>query len=519
VSDTTIISRPNILTLNRQSARVLVGRKVGYLNTTSTDTTSTQTVEFLDTGTQLYFRPFIAADGTIRMELKPKVSEAVIRNVTNSGGAAVTIPDEISNELTTNVMCKDGQTIVLGGLFRENTSASRRQVPGLGDMPVIGAAFRGHEDSTQRSEIIFMITPTIVNDQVLTDEGERGEAMVDRVRTGSRQQLLPWSREKRTQQLVVQATELMAQGKRDEALYKIQRALSLSPNQPDAIEIREGLMNQKASWPTRSMQHEIITNEIGKDIADMPKSSGQAPAPAPAKMFSIKSTQPKPAPAPEPVAVEVNGQVMVEEPVKDANLSFTNTQVEPEPVVQPAAVEPAPAPKAEPKPEPKPAPKAEPKPEMKPAPKAEPKPEPKPAPKAEPKPEVKPVPKAEPKPEPKPEPTNEPGVEPVYDPSAEPATEPGNDPEPAAEPSTEPTDPGTEPGNDPQASAKLNPADYALITPPTQGSVVSAALSTGRSGHVAGGRSMLIMNRTTGKTGNTAPQRLSSAANPSIHTR
>src|SRR5204862_638788 len=115
VSNTTIISRPNILCLNRQSGHVLVGRKVGYLNTTSTDTTTTQTVEFLDTGTQLYFRPFVSADGMIRMELKPKVSEAVIRNVTNSGGAAVTIPDEISNELTTNVMVRDGQTVVLGG--------------------------------------------------------------------------------------------------------------------------------------------------------------------------------------------------------------------------------------------------------------------------------------------------------------------------------------------------------------------------------------------------------------------
>jgi type IV pilus assembly protein PilQ len=160
VTDTTIISNPKILTLNRQPSRVLVGRKVGYLSTTSTDTATTQTVEFLDTGTQLYFRPFVTNDGLIRMELKPQVSEAAIRDVTDATGAAVTIPDEITNELVTNVIVRDGQTVVLGGLFRESTKSTRRQVPLLGDIPLIGQAFRGHEDDMNRNEIIFLITPT-----------------------------------------------------------------------------------------------------------------------------------------------------------------------------------------------------------------------------------------------------------------------------------------------------------------------------------------------------------------------
>ncbi|MBL9031111.1 MAG: hypothetical protein JNM80_05330 [Phycisphaerae bacterium] len=266
VSDTTIISRPNILTLNRQPARVLVGRKVGYLNTTSTDTATTQTVEFLDTGTQLYFRPFVSSDGMIRMELKPKVSEAVIRNVTDAGGAAVTIPDEISNELTTNVMVRDGQTIVLGGLFREATTATRRQVPFAGDIPIIGAAFRGHDDKTERSEIIFMITPTIQSDASAVEIAERGKANVERVRAGSREGLLPWSRERRGQQMLVQATDLARDGKRDEALYKIERSLRLNHFQPDAIALREHLMNQKSNWPTRSMQHEIVSGELQKKL-------------------------------------------------------------------------------------------------------------------------------------------------------------------------------------------------------------------------------------------------------------
>lgn len=262
VSDTQILSRPNMLVLNRTTGRVLVGRKVGFLSTTSTDTATTQTVEFLDTGTQLIVRPFIAADGMIRMDLKPKVSEAVIRNTTTAGGQAVTIPDEISNELTTTVLVRDGQTIVLGGLFRESTHASRRQVPLVGDLPIIGAAFRGHDDEVQRSEVIFMITPTIMSDTLLVEHGRRGSAAVDHVRAGSREGLLLWSRDKRTQQMLVQAFEMAQNGDREGALYRVNRALSLSPMQADAIALREHLLQQRTVWPTRSLQHEIVTGEF-----------------------------------------------------------------------------------------------------------------------------------------------------------------------------------------------------------------------------------------------------------------
>lgn len=261
VGDTTIISNPKVLALNRQPARVLVGRKVGYLNTTSTETASTQTVEFLDTGTQLYFRPFVTNEGLIRLELKPAVSEAVIRDAKDATGASVTIPDEITNEIVTNVLVRDGQTVVLGGLFRESTQSSRRQVPFLGDIPLLGAAFRGHDDETTRNEIIFMIRPSIVSDQVLVMQGERGSQLVDAARMGSREGLLPWSREKRSGQLLVEAEALAAEGKNDEALLKIQKSLAMNHTQPEAIALREKISNKKAKWPGRSMLDEIIYRE------------------------------------------------------------------------------------------------------------------------------------------------------------------------------------------------------------------------------------------------------------------
>lgn len=291
VADTTILSRPKILTLNRQPARVLVGRKVGYLSTTSTDTATTQTVEFLDTGTQLNIRPFVSNEGMIRMELKPAVSEAVIRSSTDATGAAVTIPDEITNELTANVMVRDGQTIVLGGLFRESTSSGRRQVPWLGDLPIVGAAFRGHDDSIERSEIIFMITPTVVNDNILIEQAERGMSYVEYAKAGAREGLLPFSREKRASQLLIQARNQAREGKRKAALHSVQRSLALSPAQLDAIALREHLLNEPTEWPQRSILHEIIDGEAQQILDTLngapPSQSRRAPEVTPVETASV----------------------------------------------------------------------------------------------------------------------------------------------------------------------------------------------------------------------------------------
>ncbi len=258
VTDTTILSNPKILALNRMPSRVLVGRKVGYLSSTSTDTATTQTVEFLDTGTQLNFRPFVTNEGKVRMELKPQVSEAVIRDTNDSAGNSVTIPDEITNELVTNVIVGDGQTVVLGGLFREQTSTARRQIPFLGDIPIIGQAFRGNDDNTSRNEIIFLITPTIITDSALGAAGQRGKSYIQNVRAGTREGLLFWSREKRTSRMNVEAERLAESGDTEKALWKIQCSLSMNHNQPEAIALRERLNGRTTLWPERSFLERVL---------------------------------------------------------------------------------------------------------------------------------------------------------------------------------------------------------------------------------------------------------------------
>jgi type IV pilus assembly protein PilQ len=338
VTDTVILSNPKVLALNRQPARVLVGRRVGYLNTTSTETSTTQTVEFLDTGTQLYFRPFVSSEGEIRMELKPQVSTAEIRTVTTTGNAAVTIPDEITQELVTNVNVKDGQTIVLGGLFTESTQFTRRQVPWVGDIPIIGAAFRGNEDEKRRAEIIFLVTPSIVTDQMIADSAMRAEEQAENVRSGSRQGLLPWSRERMTAGMNLEAEKLAREGNTERALWLIQRSLSMNPNQPEVYRLRERITGLRERWPNMSANDEVVRgsqhrneslipqtpmNDVKRPYMARPIPLHQTGAPQP--MSSI--VPPEPAQTPEPTPAI--------DPAATASAPIVEPVTEPEPQADP----------------------------------------------------------------------------------------------------------------------------------------------------------------------------------------
>lgn len=279
ITDVTVVSNPKLLTLNRQPARVLVGTRVGYLNSTTTDTSTTQSVEFLDVGTQLAVRPFVSKNGLIRLELRPQVSNFTLRQVADGSGNNVTIPDEDTTEMNTNVMVRDGQTVVLGGLFTETTSSSRSQVPLLGDIPLVGSAFKGHDDSTRRSEIIFLITPSLINDTVLAEVGDMGNQYIEHARYGARAGLLPWSRERRVGQLLIDARELADNGEIESALGKVDRALRLMPMSPDARALRSELTGKVRTMPSRSLIQGMLHNELhyGGSSAEVDASDESSP--------------------------------------------------------------------------------------------------------------------------------------------------------------------------------------------------------------------------------------------------
>lgn len=271
VTDVSLLSNPKVLSLNRQRARVNVGVRVGYLETTATQVAVTQTIKFLDTGITLDVRPFVMADGQVRLRLSPKVSAVTFRTITDSQGRTQQIPDEEIQMVTADVLVPGGSTAVLGGLFREDITNARSQVPVVGDIPLVGEAFRGRDNTVNRSEIIFLIKPTVLTSKQVDEQGAKAVGYSQRVRAGSRLGLLPWSRERQSAQLNVDALHLAGEGRVDDALWRLRRSLELNPAQADAIRIRENLMGGQMWWPSRNLMNDAVNDELDKAFPELTK--------------------------------------------------------------------------------------------------------------------------------------------------------------------------------------------------------------------------------------------------------
>jgi len=258
ITDVTILANPKILAANKQLGQVYIGTKVAYQSqTTQTDTSTTQQVEFLDTGTKLSFRPYIGDDGYIRMDIHPKDSSATLRS---SGTAS--LPDETSAEIVTNIIVKDGETIVIGGLFRNKVQTAKTQVPVLGNIPIIGMAFSSHADEAKREEVIVLLTPHIIAEPNQARGEERAED-VARKSMGAEEELSP-SKTKLAQQHYEKAAVYYVRGRNREALKELNSALELYPTYLEAIQLEEKIYNE--TDPKKKPVRKVI------DQVEQPKS-------------------------------------------------------------------------------------------------------------------------------------------------------------------------------------------------------------------------------------------------------
>ncbi|MEM6755770.1 MAG: hypothetical protein AAF586_01265 [Planctomycetota bacterium] len=257
VTDVTVLARPKMLVLNRQRGELLIGGRIGYLSTTQTETSTTQTVEFLDEGTSLTVRPFISQDDHVRLELRPSLSDASIQTIDSN-----VIPNETVQEIVTNVIVESGQTVVLGGLFKEETTISREQIPGLGDVPLLGAVGKGQNDVVQRDEVIFMIKPTIMKDSLMADAVGEIEEGITAARIGARNGQLPWSRSKWTSYQLKQAYQARAAGDADKALWHTKLVLNNEPGNIEAVELKADLTGQSMLIYDRSLLEQATDTAI-----------------------------------------------------------------------------------------------------------------------------------------------------------------------------------------------------------------------------------------------------------------
>lgn len=155
-TDAKSLANPKVTVLNGQMATIQIGAKLGYQTLQTTQTSTLQNVQFLDTGVILKVTPNITQDGQIMLKVKPSVSDGKIDPTTG-------LPNSNTTEVDTNVLLCDGEAIVLGGLIKESDQEVIAKIPFLGNIKYIGWLFRRVAVQHQRTEIIIALVPHIVS--------------------------------------------------------------------------------------------------------------------------------------------------------------------------------------------------------------------------------------------------------------------------------------------------------------------------------------------------------------------
>jgi len=160
VTDADLLANPRIRVRNREHAKVLIGEKLPVVTSTATSTGFvSESIQYLDVGLKLDVEPDISLDNNVSINLNLEVS-SVINQITTPGGSLAYVIG--TRDATTVLELKDGETEILGGLISDNDTRTANNIPGLGDLPVLGRLFSNHNTDHEKSEVMLAITPHIV---------------------------------------------------------------------------------------------------------------------------------------------------------------------------------------------------------------------------------------------------------------------------------------------------------------------------------------------------------------------
>jgi pilus assembly protein CpaC len=156
-----ILAEPNLLAASGEPASFLAGGELPYPVLSGAIGAQTVTVQFKPFGVKLEFTGTIESDGTIRLKVFPEVSSLDYTNsITLSG---FVLPAIATRHAETVVQLRDGQSFGIAGLLDQRTTAQFAKVPGIGDIPILGQLFRSRSVNTLNSELVVIVTPTIVD--------------------------------------------------------------------------------------------------------------------------------------------------------------------------------------------------------------------------------------------------------------------------------------------------------------------------------------------------------------------
>jgi type II secretory pathway component GspD/PulD (secretin) len=149
------LATPKLLALENQEATAVIGDRTGYKVTTTINLVTSETIQFLESGVILKVTPSVDQQGRVLLRVHPEVSSASL----NDG-----VPSKKSTEVTTELLCEDGQSVFIGGLINNTGSRNKAGLPILGDLPVIGTLFSNNVENVKSTETVVIITPYIVKE-------------------------------------------------------------------------------------------------------------------------------------------------------------------------------------------------------------------------------------------------------------------------------------------------------------------------------------------------------------------
>ena len=168
--DANVLSTPNLMTLDNEEAKIVIGNNVpfvtgSYANTTGNNTVNPfSTVERKDVGLMLRVRPQINENGTVKLAIYQEVSKIDGNTLKDVNG-----PTTSKRSIESNVLVEDGSIIVLGGLLEDSYQQAEDKVPLMGDIPVLGNLFRSENRSRKKTNLMVFLRPVVVRDAATSD--------------------------------------------------------------------------------------------------------------------------------------------------------------------------------------------------------------------------------------------------------------------------------------------------------------------------------------------------------------
>lgn len=179
-----VLAEPNLLVKSGQEGNFLAGSKIPFSVVSSTGGLAATEIKYETVGVKLKFKPEVLENGLINLKLDPAEVSSVAGTMAVNG-----YPIIDTREVRTNVELRDGESLVLAGLLQEEAIKTMSKIPLLGDIPILGALFRSTQDDLKEKELVFFITPKIVN-PIAADT--KTELPTDRKLTSKEEDALKW---------------------------------------------------------------------------------------------------------------------------------------------------------------------------------------------------------------------------------------------------------------------------------------------------------------------------------------